>query len=217
MNQQLKAILTFAGAVFAGCNISGCSTFQRSATSGYADSDLELNLSRDRKRFEAEVAMEQLGRSPASTGVADRDIEAVQDRIALMRAERNLEGKRERDQYFRNKPFMKSDRERLEFLSNTSFDARTRWLGSKGISGGADLHSPEEQFLIEQADIALGMSKQAVRESWGEPDLIEAAGNPMYGNERWHYSGQSSSAEGFRIQQRVVYFEAGRVAGWDSE
>ena len=59
------------------------------------------------------------------------------------------------------------------------------------------------------------MSKRAVQESWGEPERIEVAGNPTYGNERWKYSTYVSSTEGFNEEERMIYFEGGRVVGWN--
>ena len=59
------------------------------------------------------------------------------------------------------------------------------------------------------------MSKQAVRESWGEPEAIEVAGNPVFGNERWRFIEQIASSEGYQTEGRMIYFEGGRVVGWE--
>jgi outer membrane protein assembly factor BamE (lipoprotein component of BamABCDE complex) len=71
-------------------------------------------------------------------------------------------------------------------------------------------------MLIGQSDIMLGMTRAAVRESWGPPDEVEVAGQPMYGNERWHYTEQMTSSEGYTTERRIVIFEAGRVVGWET-
>jgi hypothetical protein len=156
-----------------------------------------------------------MGVSPAYE-LNSHETEVVNTRIALKKAEKALEGKREREQYYKNKPYLRNDRERLEFLGLSSFEARNRWLNARGIHASSVTHSPEFQALVDVNDITLGMTKQAVRDSWGEPDLVEVAGNPLYGNERWHYSEQTSSTEGYRSQQRMVYFDSGRVSGWES-
>lgn len=195
--------------------LSACVELQRSSESGYYGRDEEPAFSRDRRSSEREVAMSEMGLN-TNRELSDREVEAINTRISLAKAEKALEGKREREQYYKNKPYIKTDRERLEFLNLDSFEARNRWLNAKGILASVNTHAPEVQALIEQNDIALGMTKQAVRDSWGEPDLVEVAGSPLYGNERWHYSEQTSSTDGYHTQHRLVYFEAGRVAGWES-
>ena len=60
------------------------------------------------------------------------------------------------------------------------------------------------------------MTTDQVQESWGEPDLVEVAGNPVYGNKRWKYRKFVSSEDGYTQQTRIVYFEAGKVSGWET-
>lgn len=139
----------------------------------------------------------------------------VEDRLDLKRLERSLQSQREREQYYRYKPLMRSDRERVEFIQVGSFEGRQRWLRARGISGAAERHTAETQQLIAEQDVALGMTRQAVRQSWGEPDAIEIAGNPIYGNERWNYTHTNASTEGFNAEKRSIYFESGVVVGWE--
>ena len=211
--------LSLASALAAGSivGLSGCALMmERSGESGYQGADAtEPNLGRDRRASERETSMNELGLA-RTRELSDRESEAVELRSSLRRAERDLVGRREREQYYKNKPYMKSDRERIEFLQLGSYEARQRWLNAKGIQGTSTPHPSEIQSLIEVNDITLGMTRAAVRDSWGEPELVEVAGNPLYGNERWHYSEQTSSTEGYRSQHRMVYFEAGRVSGWES-
>jgi hypothetical protein len=194
--------------------LSGCVEMQRSETSGYAHREPELYQSRDRHTSERESTMSDMGYAP-KRDLSEHESDALNSRLALQKAEKALEGKREREQYFKNKPYMRSDRERLEFLAQDSFESRQRWLNAKGIAASA-AHAPDIQALVDINDIALGMTKQAVKDSWGEPELVEVSGNPIYGNERWHYSEQTQSAEGFKSQHRMVYFDSGRVIGWES-
>lgn len=195
--------------------LAGCASLSRSPQSGYFGAEEEHYVGRDRRAHEREATLSDMGIAP-NRELNERETEYVNLRIALGKAEKSLEGKREREQYFKNKPYLRSDRERLEFLQLSSFEARNRWLNARGIQASSATYAPEVQALIDSNDIALGMTKQAVRDAWGEPELVEVSGNPLYGNERWHYSEQTSSTEGYRSQQRMVYFDSGRVSGWES-
>lgn len=62
---------------------------------------------------------------------------------------------------------------------------------------------------IESRDVVLGMTRQQVMSSWGEPQQREVAGTTRTGHEKWTY-GSRYSLNG----SRVVIFENGRVAGW---
>ena len=188
----LCSLLGFAASTI---NVS-CSSMNRSPSSGYNDGSSARNRDAGRDANDEE--------SDSST------------RGKLARAEKELEGRREREQYFRNKPYMKNDHDRLEFLSLDTYEARQRWMITNSVQASAPLYSPQIHTLIEANDIAVGMPKQAVKDSWGEPEAVEVAGNPIYGNERWHYSEQTSSTEGYHSQSRVVYFESGRVVGWET-
>lgn len=216
-NSQLT-LATITSTVFLASLLlsqGGCSSLERSRASGYADRSYDLGEGRDRRAMERDAVMNQMG-FDGRRELSDREEQVLENRIALTKAEKSLEGKREREQYFKNKPYMKSDAERMDFLALDSFEKRGRWLNSKGITSTSNHYTPEHQYLVDTNDITLGMTKQAVRDSWGEPELVEVAGNPLYGNERWHYSEQTSSTEGYQSQRRMVYFDAGRVSGWES-
>jgi hypothetical protein len=141
----------------------------------------------------------------------------VEDRIALERGERLLQSKREREQYYNFKPYLKNDRERLDFIRLGTYENRERYLQRHGLLNGTEQRSDQVADMIRKQDITVGMTKQAVRESWGDPDAIEVAGNPMYGNERWKYTQDVASADGFKTKNRVVFFEGGVVSGWESK
>jgi hypothetical protein len=74
----------------------------------------------------------------------------------------------------------------------------------------ADFAPPEES---PRRDIFLGMEMRDVRDIWGIPLDIESAGDPRSGNQRWVYPG---SLEWVSYGKRLVYFEAGRVVGWET-
>ncbi len=73
-----------------------------------------------------------------------------------------------------------------------------------------------ENSAIANQDIFLGMSTRAVKASWGEPKLIEQAGNPSLGYQRWQYESYIPSVEGYVKELRIVYFENNRVVGWET-
>jgi hypothetical protein len=211
---QLTWIFTFVATGAVVSLLSGCAGMHRSDSSGYSSMGADdQGQRRDSRMLEREKTADELGFHSATLN--DQQSEALETRTALNRLEKSLSGKREREQYYKSKPYMKNDQERIEFLSIESFEGRGRWLNTKGIQGSSTAHPSHIQALIDVNDITLGMTKQAVKDSWGEPELVEVAGNPVYGNERWHYSEQISSAEGFQTEHRLVYFESGRVAGWE--
>lgn len=190
---------------------TGCSSLARSINSGYAYSPRsaeQVTAQEDRAYYERESARNELGYTSNEKSIAYRQ--------SLKRHERELEGRAEKEQYYRAKPLLKNDSERLRFLGLASTAKRDRYLASIGIDGDTITHPPEVQQLIDENDIAAGMTKQAVRDAWGAPDGVEVAGNPMYGNEQWHYSEQVTSSEGYMTEKRVVFFEGGRVVGWET-
>jgi hypothetical protein len=38
----------------------------------------------------------------------------------------------------------------------------------------------------------------------------------MYGYERWNYHRFTPGSDGYQKENRVVYFESGRVVGWET-
>ena len=195
--------------------LTGCSSFERSPDSGYAYRYDErrqgsgVNNSRDeRAQWEKAGAQAELG--PLA------DDRSLSLRQAVRREEKRLESKQDRETYYKARPNLKSDAERLQFLRLESEGQRDRFLAVRGIASDSVTHPPEIQDLIEQNDIAYGMTKQAVRESWGPPENIEVAGDPVYGNERWYFTEQVTSSEGYTTERRVVTFEGGIVVGWQT-
>lgn len=71
--------------------------------------------------------------------------------------------------------------------------------------------------LNTASKIRLGMSRSAVARLLGQPEAVEHAGHPTYGNERWRYSFENTSERGFTLSRRVIYFEAGAVVGWETQ
>jgi hypothetical protein len=191
--------------------VVGCASFERTHSSGYAHryGGSGVSAADDRESFRREVAMNELGALGSE--------ESIRTRKLLKRYESDLEGKSEREQYYNAKPLLSSDAERIRFLSLGATDKRERYLEERGLASESVQHPPQVQQLVEENDIAAGMTKQAVRDSWGAPDEVLVAGNPMYGNEKWMYREQMTSSEGYMTETRVVYFEGGLVVGWSTK
>ena len=51
------------------------------------------------------------------------------------------------------------------------------------------------------------MSKTEVQRIWGSPSRVDVAGNPKMENERWSFYHNG--------RVKTVFFESGRVEGWE--
>ncbi|WP_413575668.1 hypothetical protein ACLVWU_15065 [Bdellovibrio sp. HCB290] len=198
-----------------GLSLSACSNLQRSASSGYGSSDYSQD-SRDimRDRSARQTAYE-LGKDPANLNASD--IQDIQDRTTVRQMERKLRSNKEKEQYSRILPWLESDAEKMEFLSIPSIEGRQAWINKNKIWSRSTAPKTEMKGLVETQDIAVGMPQEYVKKSWGEPTGIDVSGNPLYKNERWRYERQSSTSSGFRKEVRFVYFEGGRVVGWETQ
>lgn len=181
---------------------------QRSTMSGYSsytDSDLR------------EVSLRDIsGRhNDFSRSLSPKENVEFQSQSNRKTLEANLLAPDEKKQYLRYKPYL-NEEEKIEFLSLNDIFARERWIQARGLGFSAQRHSRNVASLVEQNDIALGMSKEAVRDSWGDPQYVEISGNPKFENERWKFSFPVQTSEDYKIEERHVYFENGRVAGWSS-
>lgn len=206
--------------VMMSLGLSACSILQRAENSGYADTDGETaatyqDFYRERNRKAWKEAQEELGYHDGHE-LSESDAEAVRLRVELHRLEKQLSQDLEKKQYYSLKPFFRHDAERVYFLKLPDREARERWANAKGLVANVSTFDPGTTQLIENNDIARGMLKDAVRQSWGDPDFVEVAGDPIYGNERWKYNKLVSTSDGYRPETRVVYFESGRVAGWET-
>lgn len=200
--------------------LSACSLVPpRDPRSGYGEFDSGYSASDfydEKRRHEEEQSREELGWSN-SRPLSEDERDRLENRLRLRRLESRLESKAEKKQYYALKGLMRGDAERIAFLSIPTVSARERWAQNRGLIVDDEKHSDSTTDAIEKNDVVLGMTSKAVTESWGDPDLVEVAGDPVYGNERWRYSRYVSSEEGYQKQDRVIYFEAGRVVGWESD
>ena len=215
---QKNLFILLISTIVLGGVLSSCASLQRSGNSGYRAStnDYDTDLSRDsldRRNIKSDEAARELGYS-SSRSLTDPERKNLEDRLALERAEKNLNSKKEKEQYYTYKPMMKSDRDRMQFLEIPTLEGRDRWLSSHGYFDG-EKFSSEAQEAIESEDIVVGMTEKAVRQSWGDPEMVEVAGDPLYGNARWKYTKNVPSQDGYLTEKKIIYFEAGRVAGWE--
>lgn len=199
--------------------LTACSILQRDPRSGYGSLESQgtrpIDFYQEKQIHLESQAKEELGLE-ISRPLEEKEQFALETRLRLQRLESKLESQQERRQYYQLKGMMKNDSERIYFLKLPTIEARERWAQNMGLVANEEVHSPEIADIIEKNDLVIGMSQRAVSESWGDPDLVEVAGNPIYGNERWKYSRYVSSHEGYQKETRLIYFEAGRVVGWET-
>ena len=190
----------------------------RSSGSGYGSSPT-LRTTEDRRSGgqdgETKKTAYELGKDPNS--LSPNDLAEIQTRQKVRELERTLDSKKAREQYSKVLPWLAGDNEKIEFLSIPSIEGRQQWMNRKDIWARAQAPKAEMKELIETQDIAVGMPQDYVKRSWGEPVAVEVSGNPIYKNERWKYQRFVSSASGYRKETRYVFFEGGRVVGWETE
>lgn len=214
MRKQIQQILLLTVMTV---GLSACAILNRDPRSGYAYDEVtstgSLDLYQEKQAHVEADAREELGYGSRPLSDAERD--SIETRIRLKRMESRLATKREKKQYYNVRSALRSDRERAYFLSLPTYEARDRWAQTRGLGNQEETYSDDVAKTIESNDIALGMSQKAVMQSWGDPDAVETAGNPIYGYERWKYNRYVTGNEGYQKEMRVVYFEGGRVVGWE--
>jgi hypothetical protein len=207
--------------ILALLGLSACSLLERNPRSGYAYDDGYASdrdqrpptLYEERRANQEADVREELGYNNGPLTAEERV--AVETRMRLKKAEARLSTKREKRQYYGLRSSFKNDGERLYFLSLPTVEARERWANARGLGSQDEKRTDAVAEAIEANDIALGMSEKSVLQSWGDPDAVEVAGNPIYGHERWKYNRYVSGDDGYKKELRVVYFEGGRVVGWE--
>lgn len=141
---------------------------------------------------------------------------AIEKRKKVRHLERTLDSQKVRISYSKVLPWLLDDDEKLEYLSIPSIEGRQSWINKNKIWQRAQ-NLKDYSEVVDNLDIAAGMPADYVKKAWGEPDSIEHSGNPIYKNERWKYLKQVSTPNGYRQEKRYVYFEGGRVVGWETE
>ncbi|MBO9667337.1 MAG: hypothetical protein J7501_11055 [Bdellovibrio sp.] len=209
-------VLLLVGAL--GLSLTGCAPFQRSSQSGYASPTTRYNDQDSREMVRDRTVRQtayELGKDPAYLN--ESDLQEIRDRHTLRDLEKTLNSKKEKEQYSKVLPWFKNDAEKISFLSIPSIEGRQQWINSNKIWDRTLAPKQEMKDLVETQDIAMGMPQEYVRRSWGEPMNVEVSGNPLYKNERWKYERYATSPQGYRKETRFVYFEGGRVVGWETQ
>ncbi|MGZ3743288.1 MAG: hypothetical protein ACXWRA_05440 [Pseudobdellovibrionaceae bacterium] len=197
-----------------------CAQIERSSSSGYASrspkivntySTSEAPLS---DTTTTRTAYE-LGFNPSN--LSSDELQQVQQRKQLRELEKSLDSRQAKEQYSKVLPWLKNDAEKIEVLTIPSLEGRQNWINRQNIWSRARVPAARMKELIDTQDIAIGMPMEYVRRAWGDPVSVEASGNPLYKNERWKYMRSVPGSDGFHQQKRFVYFEGGRVVGWDTE
>ncbi len=207
----------FIGTAILVTSVISCGHLQRSRNSGYSPD--APSISDSKKSLDSEKDYKtayELGINPNSE-ISETDANRITDRLRLKNLERTLNSKKEKEQYSRVLPWLKNDSEKIEFLSIRSLEGRHQWANDNGIWDRAKKTQEDMKEVVSSQDIAIGMQQDSVRKSWGEPQGIEVSGNPIYKNERWKYQRFVSTPDGYKKETRLVYFEGGRVVGWDTE
>ncbi|AZZ37686.1 hypothetical protein CIK05_13065 [Bdellovibrio sp. qaytius] len=157
----------------------------------------------------------ELGLDPRK-GLTEPERKDVLTRRKLRQLERGLDSPRERLNYSKVLPLFANDQEKIDYLSVPSLEGRQAWVNRNKL-WNRDKTNPDFVTLAETQDITLGMTQELVRKSWGEPAQVEHSGNPIYKNERWKYVRELPTVSGYKREKRFVYFEGGRVVGWETE
>lgn len=107
--------------------------------------------------------------------------------------------------------YLHSPSEKIYFL-NLSDEEKVEYLDSRSLRNyntnrsGAGRGLASLQPIYSNA-LSLGMTKDQVVQTWGRPARVDVAGNPINENERWAFYGNGGV--------RYVFFESGRVEGWN--
>ena len=94
--------------------------------------------------------------------------------------------------------------------------------GNEDIENLQSLLLNDQAFIYENEqnrssnDIQLGMPKSRVERTLGYPQEIQVAGNPKYENEKWVYVRRVPTLHGEFTEEKVMYFEGGRLVGWEN-
>lgn len=194
--------------------LTACSSMQRS-TSYSTSMQSQYQTAQDIK--ENQISKYELGLHRLARPLTKEEYDRLALRNEVKRLERSLISSLEKELYYKNKAFFKNDYERIEFLRIPDYSDRLKWLARNSFQQRLSSYTSEENEAIEQNDIMLHMSMQAVRESWGEPDAREISGSELHGNERWVYHSYQATSAGYQKEDRIIFFQNGRVIAWRTQ
>lgn len=185
-----------------------CVSFERHPESGYSKNSSRSTHS-GWKKSQTSVTQRSF--------LQEESAPARDSKSRLKQLENSLSSQRELAQYSRALPWLKNDQEKIDFLELPGFEARQKWLNENDVTGRMNRINSQMQELVDAQDIALGMPESLVKKSWGDPDSIEVSGSPQFRNFRWKYNKYVSTPDGYKMERKFVYFEGGKVVGWEVE
>lgn len=200
-----------------GMSLTACKSMQRSHEHSTQAGRTGALYMTPQEVKDQEISRYEFGYNNYTRALSELEHNRLQQRVFLKQLERNLISTMDKDLYYRNKPFFRNDAERIDFLNIQDFSDKLKWLRQNNFDSRISNYSDDEREAIEQNDILLHMSMNAVKESWGEPDNREISGNEMHGNQKWTYFNYQSSPEGYQKQNRTLFFENGRVVAWQTK
>jgi hypothetical protein len=165
------------------------------------------------KRIESREKRE----SPESSSKPALSSDEQLTQIRIRDLERQLKSQREKELYSKLLPWFKDEDEKLEYLSLSTLEDKQEWANDKKIWSRARNPNDEMRNLMQNQDIAIGMPMDFVLKAWGDPAAREVSGNHLFKNEKWKYVRSISTSEGFKQEKRTVYFEGGKVVGWETD
>ncbi len=157
----------------------------------------------------------ELGYDPQK-GLSTEEKLEVKKRYQVRKLERTLDSEKERRHYSKIVPYLMTDQEKIDYLSIPSIEGRQAWVIRNKIWARAK-SSKDFLDIVEVQDLTLGMTQDLVKKSWGDPESVEISGNIIYKNEKWRYIRDVPTANGYKRERRFVFFEGGRVIGWETE
>lgn len=199
-----------------------CGLISRHPQSGYFGTGMGNDTPSQAKDFYQQrqiqretEAREELGYSLHSE-LSEGDQLKLNQRLTLKKWEESIPTQKEKNHYYHYKGLLPNDLARITFLQIPTLEQREAWANKVNlIEDEKEGYTEEMAKIIENNDIVIGMTQNAVTESWGDPDIKEVAGNHIYHNECWKYSKFVPSEEGYRREVRHIYFESGKVVGWE--
>jgi hypothetical protein len=146
----------------------------------------------------------------ARTPLSHTEKRALLQRRQLIQERKDLESSlddQEKAYYQKYRSSLTTESEKIYFLKLNSYRDQQEYIRSRGL----DIQSRPIDLTDhwQSADLNLGMTKNEVQSSWGEPLNIDIAGNPVMQNERWIYRRSGAL--------KAVFFENGRVEGWSTQ
>ncbi len=222
MNKIVTLILVFPLLfIFSACGLYQLKTAERSELVSDADKipvrregvikkDLGIIPEQDLMKYAFE-----LGFNPDNE-LTNEERSQILARYKVRAMERSLDSEKERKHYSKVLPYLTNDQEKADYLANPTLEGRQAWVIRNKIWSRA---KSDKDFLevVESQDLTLGMNQELVKKSWGEPESVEHSGNPLYRNEKWRYVRDVPSPNGYKRERRYVFFESGRVVGWETE